>query len=354
MKHWFVLMAIFLVAAAEARPDVVHFKNGDQLTGELERVQGNKVVLKTEMIGEVRIPMDKVASYTSAGPAVVLVKEQKEVRGTVTLLPGGDWQVHTSSGPQVVQAKSVQIIYPAKTYDEKGYGNRPKVWQDWGGKGALGFSQVRGDQTSRTFSLNFNATRRLPMLPELTEHSRTNFFLSTLFAKSQDAQGNQLSTNNVSSGIRQDFKITDKNFWFLLAQLDHASTQSLDLRQTYGAGLGRDLLRRSNMELQALGGVTYVREHFQGQVFNRNAEALAGEKFSWKMTNWLSLDHALSFYPNLTDGGNYRFDTMTGLNTKITRHWSFSTSYGDHYLSNPLPGHRKNEVIITTGVGVSF
>jgi putative salt-induced outer membrane protein YdiY len=354
MKRWIFLMAIIMVAAVEAGADVIHFKNGDRLTGKVERVQDDKLILKTQTVGEVSIALDKVESYASEGAAVVLVKAQKEVRGKLTLLPGGNWQVETTSGQQTVEAKNVEIIYPAKTYDEKGYGHHPKLWQSWNGKGSLGFSQVHGDQSSRTFSLNFNATRRLPVLPELAEHSRTNFFLSALFAKSEDTQGNQVSTNNVSSGIRQDFKITDKNFWFLLAQLDHSSTQSLDLRQTYGGGLGRDLMRRSRMELQALGGVTYVREHFQGAVYNQNAEALAGERFTWKMTQWLSLDHALSFYPNLTNGGNYRFDTMTGLSTKITRRWSFSTSYSDHYLSNPLPGHRKNEVIITTGVGVSF
>jgi hypothetical protein len=26
----------------------------------------------------------------------------------------------------------------------------------------------------------------------------------------------------------------------------------------------------------------------------------------------------------------------------------------DHYLSEPWPGHRKNEVIVTTGLGVVF
>lgn len=354
MKRWFLVMALILTAAAEARPDVVHFKNGDRLTGDFLRMQNNNIYLKSEALGEVKIPVDKIAEYSGTGQSVVLMKGQEQARGTITLMPSGSWQVETTSGKQVVEAKNVEIIYPTRTFDEKGYGQKRRAWQNWTGKGAMGFSQVRGDQSNRTISLNVNATRRMPVLPELTERSRTNYFLTTLFAKSEDAQGNRVSTNNISSGIRQDFKITDKNFWFLLGQLDHSSTQSLNLRQTYGAGLGRDLFRHPKVELQAIGGLTYVNEHFQGGVRNRNAEALAGEKFNWKLTEWLTLDHMLSFYPTLTDGGNFRIDTMTGLSTKITKHWSWSTSYTDHYLSNPLPGHKKNEVIITTGVGVSF
>ncbi|MGE5327313.1 MAG: DUF481 domain-containing protein [Deltaproteobacteria bacterium] len=354
MRRSLLVIAAILIVTAEARPDVVHFKNGDQLTGELERVQDNQVVLKTDTVGEVLIPLDKIAGYSSAGTAVVLEKNQKEVRGTLTLLPGGDWQVETTSGKQPVQAKDVLIIYPVKTFDEEGYGHRIKPWQNWAGKGTLGFSKVRGDQTARTLTFDFNAVRRLPMLRELPEHSRTNLTLGMLFAKSQDFQGNRVSTNNVSAGVRQDFEITEKNFWFLLGQLDHSSTQSLDLRQTYGAGVGRDIIRRPSMEVQVIGGLTFVKEHFQGGVYDQNAEALAGEKLSWKLTKWLALDHTLTFYPNVTDGGNYRFDTLTGLSTQITKHWSLATSFADHYLSNPLPGHTRNEVILTTGVGVSF
>jgi putative salt-induced outer membrane protein YdiY len=352
-RQAFMILAMILGASA-ANADVIHFKNGDRLTGELQRVEDNNIVVKTETIGEVRIPVDKLDGYSSSISAVVLTKGGQQVQGTVNLLPSGDWQVQTSSGQQTVQAKDVAIIYTARIFEEKGYEHRPKAWQNWAGKGALGYSQVRGDQTARTLSLNFNATRRMPILPELTESSRTSLSLDMLFARSEDLQGSSVSTNNISGAIRQDFRITDKNFWFLLGQLDHASTQSLDLRQTYGGGLGRDIFKRSNLEFQALGGVTFVKEHFQGGIYNQNAEGLAGEKFSWKLTRWLALDHTLTFYPNLTDRGKYRFDTITGLSTQITKHWSLTTSYADHYLSNPLPGHRKNEVIITTGVGVSF
>ncbi len=354
MKRALLSMVVIACCTSLARPEVFHFKNGDQLTGELERVQGSNVVVKTNTIGEVQIPKDKLQEFTSSTSTVVLAKNGQQVEGTLSLLPSGDWQVQTSSGAQTVQAKNVEIIYPSKTYAEKAYGQKPKLWNNWTGKGALGYSQVRGDQSSRTLSLDFNATRRLPKLLDLPETSRTNFYLNMLFGKSTDFQGNHISTNNVSSGVRQDFKITDKNFWFLLGQLDHFSTQALDLRQTYGGGLGRDLIHRPSLEFQALGGITYVDERFQGAVRNQNAEALAGENFNWKLTHWVTLNHTLSFYPTLTDSGEYRFDTITGLTTQLTKRVSLTTSFTDHFLSNPLPGHRKNELILTTGIGMSF
>ncbi|HET7840433.1 MAG TPA: hypothetical protein VFM21_02445, partial [Terriglobia bacterium] len=174
-----VVFPILLIAFSStlAKPDVLHFKNGDRLTGELERVQGNNVVVKTETIGEVQIPKDKLEEFSSSASTVVLVKNGQQVEGTLSLLPSGDWQVQTSSGARTVEAKNVEIIYPAKTYAAKRYGEKPKLWNNWSGKGALGYSQLRGDQTSRTLSLDFNATRRMPRLLDLPESSSTNFYL---------------------------------------------------------------------------------------------------------------------------------------------------------------------------------
>ena len=199
-----------------------------------------------------------------------------------------------------------------------------------------------------------HASRRIHVLPELTERARTNYFLNLVFANTQNQQGLIVSANSFTTGIRQDFKFTKKNFWFLLAQADHSQPQSLNLRQTYGGGIGRDLFNRPSFDLQGIGGLTYVDEHFVGQVIRKNAEVLIGEKIGWKMTRWLNFAHTLSFYPSITHGGGYRIESTTGLTTQITTRLSFNTTYTDHYLSSPLPGHLKNELILTTGVGVSF
>jgi putative salt-induced outer membrane protein YdiY len=354
MKRYCLCLFLAACCALTGRADVAHFKNGDRLTGEWLRVEGDKIVFKTETIGEIQIPTSQVESLESTTPAVLLLKGGKSVRGELALTPSGDWQVQTKTGEQVVAADSLEIIYPEQTYKEKGFGHKPKPWQNWKGKGALGYSLVRGDQSSRTLSVDFNATRRIPAVPYLEERSRTNYFLNMLFARSQTLEGLRISANTFTSGVRQDFTFTPRDFWFLLGQFDHSDTQSLNLRQTYGGGLGHDLVKRARVSLQVLGGMTFVKENFELQVHRKSAEALAGEKLSWKLTGWLGLDHVLSFYPNLTDRGEYRFDTSSTLSTRITSRLSFNTTFTDHFLSQPLPGRRQNEVILTTGLGVTF
>src|ERR1700729_1105078 len=61
-------------------PDVVIFKNGDQLTGTLERGEGNNVIFKSDIVGEVTISMDKVKELHSNGSFAVLRKDEKITR----------------------------------------------------------------------------------------------------------------------------------------------------------------------------------------------------------------------------------------------------------------------------------
>src|ERR1700761_2769053 len=82
------LLAVILLAAvahfapAQATPppkppaDVVVFTNGDQLTGTLEHGAGNSIVFKSDMAGEITIPLDKVKELHVAGSYAVLRKDQ--------------------------------------------------------------------------------------------------------------------------------------------------------------------------------------------------------------------------------------------------------------------------------------
>jgi putative salt-induced outer membrane protein YdiY len=354
MKLCLLFMLIITLSAPLAKPEVVYFKNGDRLTGQWLRIHSNKLTLKSDALGKVEIPLDKLKLFSISETAVLLLKTGELLEGTVTLKPSGEWQVDTTAGKQEVSAKSVEIIYPAQTLRREGYSQKPRIWRGWTGKGALGYSLVRGDQNAKTLSVNINASRRVPVLPELKERARTNYFLNLIFANTQNEQGLMVSADSFTTGIRQDFKLSDKNFWFLLAQADHSQPQSLNLRQTYGAGLGRDIFHRPRFDLQGIGGLTFVNEHFAGHVIRKSAEVLIGEKIHWDVSRWLKFDHALSLYPTVTDAGSYRIDSTTGVSTLISKRLSFNTTYTDHYLSTPLPGHLKNELILTTGVGVTF
>ena len=349
---WPFLAIILCVISAHA--ETIQFENGDKLTGTWKSVTEDRVLFKSEALGDITIPVPKLKSLTISGLAVVILKKGQAYTGKLSLLESGEWELRGDNrGLLRASAGDVLAIYPLDVYLAKSQETKARRWQYWQGKANLGYSLVRGDRDAGTLSLGINATRRQPNLPGVSERFRTNYLLNMLFANTR-SNGLRTSANSMTTALRQDFLYSPTNFMFILGQLDHVQTQSLNLRQTYGAGLGRDLVRRPRVSLQSLAGVTYVREAFQNSDLRRNAEGLIGEKLSWKISRVVNFEHYLNFYPSLTDTGEFRLDSTSTLTTQISSRLSFNTTVADRFSTNPLPGRQKNEMILTTGFGINF
>lgn len=354
MKRLCWTVVSILCCALPGKSDVIVFKNGDQLTGTWVRVQDGKVVFNSENLGEVSIPVAKMQSFSAAKPAVMILKGGQTIRGELSLAASGEWEVRAEGEAKTLASSGAEAIYPQELYEQKSSARGFRPLNNWKGNGDFGTSLVRGDRQAATISVGVNATRRQPDLPGLTERWRTNYFLTTLFATTRRIPGARTSANSFSSGLRQDFLFTPYNFVFLLAQLDHIQAQSLDLRQIYGIGLGRDLVRSRRIALNLLGGTTLVKERFQNGIRRQNIEALAGEKLALQLFEGVSVEHRLSFYPNLSETGEYRVDTYSSLRARVSSRLSFNLGFTSRYLSQPLPGRRNAEIIVTTGFGYRF
>jgi len=62
----------------------------------------------------------------------------------------------------------------------------------------------------------------------------------------------------------------------------------------------------------------------------------------------------LFFFPNLTNGGEYRVNFDTTLVTDISRRIGWQITLSDRYLSNPPPGFEKNDLLLTTGLKIKL
>jgi len=341
-----------LFAAVLAQADVVTLKNGDRVTGTLVDVKGGNLDLKSDILGSLTIPLAQVTSYSAEKPVAVVRKGQATVEGQLALQPSGEWQVTTNGKAQTIAAASVDLIMPAADY-QKVEEHTAKPWQDWTGSASLGYGLQHGDQQTRTFTTTINIVRERPATPIFTPHWRTNFDLTTLLSNST-ANGAFVDSHTLSTDVRPQYLFTENNFAFGLVQFDHISTQGLYWRQTYGGGFGRDLKKTSRTIFSVLGGVTYVHEKFFDGTWDDSAQGLIGEKLGYQISKRVRLDHDFNFYPNLSDTGQYRFDTATTLSAKLAGKFSLNTGVLDLYLSNPPLGSRNNSVTFTTGIGYTF
>jgi len=71
---------------------------------------------------------------------------------------------------------------------------------------------------------------------------------------------------------------------------------------------------------------------------------------------WLlrSIEQRFAFFSNVSDPGAFRGNFDITAVTAIRRWFSWQLTISDRYLSNPVPGRKKNDILFSTGVRLSF
>jgi putative salt-induced outer membrane protein YdiY len=347
MRRALIALSLAIVLSSTVFADQVVLKNGDRLTGTILKSDGKDLVLKTEFIGEVTIRWDAVQGMTSSEELHLGLKSGQKLVGQVSTTDG-TFVVATKSGGNVETPKdSISVIRNNNeqlSYDKS---LNPGLREGWTGGTNVGFALTRGNSQTKNLSLAFNAARK-------TLNDKLGLYMNTVYA-TNDAPGAVPSTtaNAIQGGLRYDHDITPRVFGFGSADFQEDSLQSLNLRSIFGGGLGFHMIKSESTTLDLLGGINYTRENYDA--FTRNfAASTVGEELLHKLRASTSLTQSLYFYPNLSDAGDYRSTFNFGTVTKVSKWLGWQNAFGDIYVSNPPVGKKKNDVLFTTGLNISF
>lgn len=353
--HGIAVTLLVLFTAPLVHAEKVYLKDGSVVTGTFQRLLNGKVVFKTKSIGSLTIPAANIASFTSQSTVVVVLKSGKRSDGILSVTSGGAWQLKTASRTMNLKAGAVLAVYPFDVYMKENPSGSRKPWQDWKGQGTLGYVLQQSSQYSKSLSINFTTSRIEPRLAGMPPRRATHFSFNMAYATVRQS-GVTTQANTLTSVLRQDFFIggSARNYFFAQGQWDHIEPQELKLRQTYGGGFGRNLVRHDNFAFDVQGGLTYVRTGFESGELRNEMDALAGEKVTLIVLKHLKIHHEFDAYPSLTSAGDYRFNSLIALDAPISDRFSFNISINDQFLSRPVPGTQRNVLIISTGLGIKF
>lgn len=101
-------------------------------------------------------------------------------------------------------------------------------------------------------------------------------------------------------------------------------------------------------------GMAANREFFSTGLNRTSAELLLGEDLAHKFTGTTSIEERFAYFANLSDAGAYRLNFDTSAVTAIRKWFSWQFTVSDRFLSNPVPGRKKNDVLFSTGVRLNF
>jgi Protein of unknown function, DUF481 len=343
-----VLLVIALAPAIYA--DQVTMKNGDRLSGTIITSDAKTLVLKTEYADEVTLKWDSVQQVESSQPLYVGTKGGQVIVGPVETRDG-KLTVSSKESGNVEVAKADIISLRNMDEEKKAQAaierlRHPGLADLWTGSLDTGLGLVKGNSESSNFTFALNAVRA-------TTRDKITFYTTSAFARSKVNGITATTAQSIAGGVRYDLNVSEKSFAFGTVDLFNDRFQDLDLRTVLGAGGGYHAIKSDRTTLDLLVGGAFNREFFT--TFNRSsAEVLLGQTFSHKFGASSAFNEALFVYPNLSSTGDFRSTLSFGLTTKLTRVLSWQTSFSNFYLSNPVPGKKGNDVLLSTGLRVTF
>ena len=341
------LFALILIFAVSALADQITLKNGDRMTGTIVKSDGKMLILHTDYADDVMIKFDVIQAIESSAPLHLQFQDGRSASGAVST-SDGNLKVATKSG-EAVQVPISDVKALRNDTEETAYEKslHPGLLQGWKSGLNLGFSLTRGNSATKNLSIGFLATRQ-------TLHDKLGAYANSVYA-ANDAKGAVPSTtaNSAGGGFRYDHDIKPRIFGFVAADFFSDALQGLNIRAAEGGGLGFHAIKNDRTALDFLGGVNYTHESYT--VFTRNFAALMiGENLTQKIGNSTALMQDLNFFPDLNHTGEYRATFDFGTVTKLSKRLGWQNSITDIYVMNPPAGKRQNDLVLTTGLSVSF
>jgi putative salt-induced outer membrane protein YdiY len=320
MKHFWQIVFFGAIAlfwmAGTALADEVNLKNGDRLSGELLRMEGGKLILKTSYAGEVTINWEEVASLSTEKPLKVILTDETAVEGATVAAEAGKMKLDTGKleEPATFSLIDVQAINP-----------KPKPAVRIKGWVNAGVTSEKGNTDSDDISLTGQFEAR-------TEKSRFTSY-GEYYNEKDDGITNTKNWNLLSG---YDYFLSEKWFAYAKAQFEHDEFADLDLRTRLSAGVGYQFFETDTLNLNVAAGPGYVDENFIEAPDDSFTTAMWFVNYDqYFFDKFFQLFHRSSGYWSFEDSSDWNIYTRQGIRFPIYRGFTATFQYNYDYDNKP-------------------
>lgn len=349
-------------AAAKAAPDVLLFKNGEKLMGQLQSATASAVTFKSEIAGVVTVDWSKVQELQTSErfaviPKGVTVRRADEsasvAKGPITVRENKVEVTPQQGAPQQVAIADLSNVVNAAAFENAF--RRQSFLSGWKGGATLGIALTEATQKNQTISSAVNMVRTVPAESWLSLRSRTTIEFNQAYGKLTQPNVPSVKTDLLHAGAEQDWYLNPRLFAFARAVFDHSFSQGLDLQQTYGGGLGFVVLKRVKDELDFKASMDYIDQRFQNPNLNQQ---LIGSSFSETYTKTfvhnILFNEQAGITPSWNNTNAYSAFASAALTFPVYHHFGLTVGALDNFLNNPPPTFRKNSFQLTVGATYNF
>ena len=319
------LLVVALFAAGLPRTadaDTIMMKNGDRLTGKVERVRDGKLEIDTPYAGTVAVAADAIASVQTDEDVTIIKKDYSRLIGRV--IGGGEGlQVQTAPGAAVesVPAARVSALLPGRLSE-----------RDWRitGRVNVGVTDNGGNTDDRRLNGDAEVVAR---------RDRGRWSLT---ARGNEATERHEDTEgNARAGLQYDRFTDERHYVYGNSTLQHDRFKDLRLLATVGGGVGLQVIERASTHLAVEGGLERVREDFFTGIDQRFWATRLVLRFDhWLWPDVVQLFHVDQSYIALSNIGNTFVRTQTGLRFPLQGGFVSSLQLNVDWDGDPSPGRK--------------
>jgi hypothetical protein len=348
-------VSLLLIPFSLIWADQITFKNGDRITGAIVKKDKNNLTVKGALTGLITVPWDQIASIQSDAKLNIVLKD-KTVQ---SILATGDGKVELKDQSQSVAFADVVAIRNGDeeaTYEKMLH---PGLGQLWSGSATVGLAGTSGNSDTSTFTTAVSAARA-------TNSDKTSVYFNAVKA-SATANGTSSDTAEaVRGGWAYSRNFTPRAFATVNNDYEYDKFQDLNLRFSAGGGLGYSVWKQTRGRFDLVGGFAYEHDSF-GVIYTTTspfavitpastrslANGYYGDDFTYKLSAATSLTQSSRMFDDVS-ASHYRINFDLAFNTKIKKWLTWTLGVSDRYLSDPVPGRKDNDLLYTTGLGITF
>jgi putative salt-induced outer membrane protein len=363
-----LLSLLFVIAMASlAHADQVTLKNGDRFSGKIVTGDGKTLLIKTDFAGDVTIQWDAITAIESTDDVYLTLKDGTKLSGKITT-QDGKFVVAAPAGAttaSVPAATKDTVVAVRNDAEQKAYDlaaerlAHPKFTYFWGGLFDTGLALTRGNSSTTTFTLASKAVRETPK-------DKLTLYGNYVYGKDSSTPPSRTTANALSAGARGELNLTPRVYVFAFADYQTNGLQNLDLRQVYGGGVGYHVIKSERTTFDVFGGLSYERDAFGEYILlgppivlvpasqTNSMAAVIGEEFDTKLGKRSTFAERFTVYPNLTQTGDFRSQFDASLVTQFKAWLSWQITFSDSYINYPPPGLKANDLLLSTGLRVTW
>jgi putative salt-induced outer membrane protein YdiY len=212
----------------------------------------------------------------------------------------------------------------------------------WEITGALGFTLTDGNSDTIQLTIGAEAKR------EWTKW-KLGMKLGILYG---ETDGEQTSSEWIFLE-RLERKLSERATIFQDLLLEHDEEEDLRYRIQFTVGYNRRLVKKETFELWGQVGGGVLHEEFFDDTQTEGV-AQIGINFTWQITKALKYEQVLTFYPSLSESGEFRMYWESRFTTPLGERFDLRISIIDRYDSDPQPGIEENDLTIAIALAIRF